>query len=59
MSVYFEKVLLPVLAPGNVIVLDNARLHQSPTTQKLVEAAGCWLLFLPLYSPDFNPIEHL
>lgn len=56
---YFEKVLLPVLAPGSVIVLDNARFHQSPTTQKLVEAAGCRLLFLPAYSPDLNPIEHI
>src|ERR1017187_8704182 len=48
---YFEKVLLPALPPGSVIVLDNARFHQSPTTQRLVEAAGCQLLFLPSYSP--------
>jgi len=58
-DVYFEKVLLPVLPAGSVIVLDNARFHQSPTTQKLVAAAGCQLLFLPTYSPDLNPIEHL
>ena len=56
---YLEQVLLPVLPPGSVIVLDNARFHQSPTTQKLVESAGCQLLFLPPYSPDLNPIEHL
>ena len=56
---YFEQVLLPELPPGSVIVLDNARFHQSPTTQKLVEQAGCRLLFLPPYSPDLNPIEHL
>ena len=56
---YFEKVLLPVLPSGSVIVLDNARFHQSQTTLKLVEAAGCKLLFLPSYSPDLNPIEHL
>ena len=56
---YFEQVLLPELPPGSVIVLDNARFHQSPTTQQLVEAAGCRLLFLPAYSPDLNPIEHL
>ena len=56
---YFEQVLLPELSPGSVIVLDNARFHQSPTTQKLVAAAGCHLLFLPAYSPDLNPIEHL
>jgi transposase len=56
---YFEQVLLPELPPGSVIVLDNARFHQSPTTRRLVEAAGCQLLFLPAYSPDLNPIEHL
>ena len=56
---YFAQVLLPELPVGSVIVLDNARFHQSPTTQRLVEAAGCQLLFLPAYSPDLNPIEHL
>jgi transposase len=56
---YFEKVLLPALPPGSVIVLDNARFHQSQTTLRLVEAAGCQLFFLPAYSPDLNPIEHL
>jgi transposase len=56
---YFEQMLLPELPPGSVIVLDNARFHQSPTTEHLVEAAGCQLLFLPPYSPDLNPIEHL
>lgn len=56
---YFEQMLLPQLPPGSVIVLDNARFHQSPTTQRLVAAAGCQLLFLPAYSPDLNPIEHL
>jgi transposase len=56
---YFAQVLLPALPPGSVIVLDNARFHQSPTTARLVEQAGCQLLFLPAYSPDLNPIEHL
>jgi transposase len=56
---YFEQMLLPALPRGSVIVLDNARFHQSPGTQELVEAAGCRLLFLPAYSPDLNPIEHL
>jgi transposase len=58
-DVYFKEVLLPALPAGSVIVLDNARFHQSPTTLKLVEKAGCRLLFLPPYSPDLNPIEHL
>ena len=56
---YFEQVLLPALPKGSVIVLDNASFHQSPSTQKLVTDAGCQLLFLPTYSPDLNPIEHL
>ena len=56
---YFEKVLLPALPKGSVIVLDNASFHQAPSTQKLVAAAGCELLFLPTYSPDLNQIEHL
>jgi transposase len=58
-DVYFEKILLHVLPRGSVVVLDNASFHHSPTTLKLVEAAGCQLLFLPAYSPDLNPIEHL
>lgn len=57
-DVYFEKVLLPALPPGSVIVLDNASFHHSPTTLQRVEEAGFHLLFLPAYSPDLNPIEH-
>jgi transposase len=56
---YFTAVLLPVLPRGSIIVLDNARFHQSPSTAKLVADAGCQLLFLPPYSPDLNPIEHV
>jgi transposase len=58
-ATYFEKVLLPALPKGSVIVLDNASFHQSPSTQRLVADAGCELLFLPADSPDLNPIEHL
>ena len=56
---YFEKVLLPALPKGSVIVLDNASFHPAPSTQKLVADAGCELRFLPTYSPDLNPSEHL
>jgi transposase len=42
-----------------VILLDNASFHHSLTTMKLVGAAGCQRLFMPAYSPDLNPIEHL
>ena len=56
---YFAQVLLPAIPAGSVIVLDNASFHHSPSLQALVEAAGCSLLFLPAYSPDLNPIEHI
>ena len=50
---------MPVLPPSSVIVRDNARFHPSSTTLKLVETAGCQLMFLPADSPDLNPIEQL
>lgn len=49
--------LIPLLIPGQVLILDNASFHQVAESQKLVEAAGCKILFLPPYSPDLNPIE--
>lgn len=49
--------LLPRLSAGAVLVLDNARSHYGGEIAALVEAAGCSLLYLPPYSPDFNPIE--
>ena len=49
--------LLPGLARGTTIVLDNLNVHRSPAVRQAVEAAGCFLLFLLAYSPDFNPIE--
>ena len=51
--------LLPSLTTKTVIVLDNARFHKGSFSQKLVEDAGHTLLFLPAYSPDLNPIEHV
>ncbi len=58
-NAYFREVLLPTLPEESVIVLDNARFHQAASTRQLVEEAGHALLFLPTYSPDLNPIEHL
>jgi transposase len=49
--------LVPLLAPGQVVVLDNLQPHKSPQVRRLVESAGATLLLLPPYSPDFNPIE--
>jgi transposase len=55
---YVEKVLLPVLIPGQTVIMDNASFHKSKRIQHLIESKGCRLLYLPAYSPDLNPIEH-
>lgn len=54
---YVEKVLAPSLRRGQIVVLDNLGAHKSDRARKLLEERGCQLLFLPPYSPDFNPIE--
>ena len=54
---FVAEFLVPLLRPGQTVVLDNLAVHKSPRAQELVEAAGCRLLFLPPYSPDLNPIE--
>ena len=56
---YIEQVLAPSLRPGDIIVLDNLSAHKVPGVREAVEAAGGRLLYLPPYSPDFNPIEQL
>ncbi len=55
---YVEKVLIPELRPGDIVVMDNLSSHKGPRVRELIEAAGAELLFLPPYSPDFNPIEN-
>jgi len=54
---WIETFLVPVLKPGQVVILDNATFHKSEKTRRLIENVGCSLLFLPPYSPDLNPIE--
>jgi transposase len=54
---YVTDTLLPALQPGDVVVLDNLRVHKVDGVRAAIEAAGARLLFLPPYSPDFNPIE--
>ena len=56
-NVWLKQMLIPNLTPGQILILDNASFHKSAESQKLVEAAGCKILFLPPYSPDLNPIE--
>lgn len=56
-TAYAAQVLAPTLRPGQVVVLDNLSAHKSAAARLALEAAGARLLFLPAYSPDFNPIE--
>ena len=54
---YVETQLAPTLKPGDVVVLDNLPAHKSAAAEQAIRAKGAWLLFLPPYSPDLNPIE--
>jgi transposase len=54
---YVDQVLVPTLAPGDIVVMDNLGSHKGVGVRKAIEAAGATLLYLPPYSPDFNPIE--
>ena len=54
---YIEKVLVPSLRRGQVVVMDNLSAHKGERVRALIESAGCELLYLPPYSPDFSPIE--
>lgn len=54
---WIEKFLVPELMPGQIVIMDNATFHKSKKTHELIEKAHCKLIFLPPYSPDFNPIE--
>jgi transposase len=54
---YVETFLVPNLSPGRVVIVDNLGAHKDEKVRELIEAKGCELVFLPAYSPDFNPIE--
>ena len=56
---YVEQVLVPELEPGDVVIMDNLPAHRVKGVREAIEAASATLLFLPPYSPDFNPIEQL
>jgi len=55
---YVEQVLVPELRPGDIVIMDNLSSHKGLAIRHAIEAAGASLLFLPPYSPDFNPIEN-
>jgi transposase len=54
---YVETQLAPTLSAGDVVILDNLAAHKSPKAEAAIKARGAWMLFLPPYSPDLNPIE--
>ncbi len=51
--------MLPTLRPNDVVVMDNLSCHKTDKVRHLIEVVGAQLLFLPAYSPDFSPIEHI
>jgi transposase len=55
---YVEQVLVPALSPGDIVIMDNLGSHKGPKVRAAIEAVGAKLLYLPPYSPDFNPIEN-
>jgi len=55
---WLKEVLLPNLKRGMTVIWDNASFHKNTQFKALIESAGCKLLYLPVYSPDMNPIEH-
>ncbi len=54
---YVEHLLCPALKPGQIVIMDNLQVHKMKKVRELIEECGCHLVFLPSYSPDFNPIE--
>jgi transposase len=56
-TAYIEQCLVPDLLPGQSVLMDNLSSHKSPAVEAAIEQAGCRLLFLPSYSPDYSPSE--
>jgi transposase len=54
---YIEQFVVPILRPGDIVVMDNLPSHKVAGIRETIEAAGAELRYLPPYSPDFNPIE--
>jgi putative transposase len=58
-KVYVEQVLVPTLAPNDIVVMDNLGSHKAKAVRQAIRGAGAKLIFLPKYSPDLNPIEQV
>lgn len=56
---FVQEALVPTLRPGMVVVMDNLAAHKVTGIREAIESAGCQLLYLPPYSPDMSPIEHV
>lgn len=56
---YVRQVLVPTLKPGDTVVMDNLGSHKVAGVEEAIQAAGARILYLPPYSPDFNPIEQV
>ncbi len=54
---YVERILAPTLKAGQVVIMDNLSAHKPARVRELIESRGCELIYLPAYSPEFNPIE--
>ena len=58
-TAYVEQFLVPTLAPGDIVIMDNLGSHKGQAVRRAIRAAGARLFFLPPYSPDLNPIEQV
>lgn len=58
MLFFVEELLVPPLKRGAIVFMDNNPIHKLDDIEEAIEAVGAWVLFLPTYSPDLNPIEH-
>lgn len=58
MIFFVEEMLAPTLQRDDIVFFDNCQIHQADEITEAIEARGAWALFLPSYSPDFNPIEN-
>ena len=57
-NTWLDEQLCPHLDANSVVIMDNARIHKTEQTQALIQGCGASLLYLPPYSPDYNPVEH-
>ena len=56
---YVRTQLVPTLQEGDIVILDNLPAHKSPAAEQAIRERAAWLMFLPPYSPDLNPIEQV